>query len=226
MEFLTSFTQPTKWKHNRWLGAGVNDVGTWIGWLSRECVGLVTVLRVNLNIDGSPTVSQSHTHLPITIANFSFINLVSIFRCSSPPINPVYPTCVDPSDLLFLLSSHRLLRLPLFEKYYVRSHILTFKLSSLVTHIFLFVSPLWRGSWNDGSRRCKWCETTRVVTLCSEFTDHYTCSLVLKLVPGIVSGTKRDCTYTVHSCSLHNCTCSVVSLLQVWRTREENIGLH
>jgi len=30
--------------------------------------------------------------------------------------------------------------------------------------------------------------------LCRVFTTHYTCSLVLNLVTGIVSGTKRDCT--------------------------------
>jgi hypothetical protein len=30
------------------------------------------------------------THSPITLANISSINLVSIFRCSSPPYNPVY----------------------------------------------------------------------------------------------------------------------------------------
>ncbi len=34
------------------------------------------------------------------------------------------------------------------------------------------------------------------VQLCSEFTTHRTYSLVLNLVPGIVSGTKRDCTST------------------------------
>ncbi len=34
------------------------------------------------------------------------------------------------------------------------------------------------------------------VQLCSEFTLHYTYSLVLNLVPGILSGTKRDCTCT------------------------------
>jgi hypothetical protein len=36
------------------------------------------------------------------------INLVSIFRCSSPPINPVYVTRVDPSPLVFIsILSHR-----------------------------------------------------------------------------------------------------------------------
>jgi hypothetical protein len=40
-------------------------------------------------------------------ANLSSINLVSIFRCSSHPHNPVYVKCGDPSDLSFSLSSHR-----------------------------------------------------------------------------------------------------------------------
>ena len=39
---------------------------------------------------------------------------------------------------------------------------------------------------------------TRVLhtQLCSEFTTHWSFSLVIKFVPGIVSGTKRDCTWT------------------------------
>ena len=37
------------------------------------------------------------------------------------------------------------------------------------------------------------------VQLYSEFTTHYTYSLVLNLVPGIVTGTKRDCTCTVRT---------------------------
>jgi hypothetical protein len=48
-----------------------------------------------------------NTHSPITLANLSSISLVSIFRCSSPPINPVYTRLVDPSPLVFSLSSHR-----------------------------------------------------------------------------------------------------------------------
>jgi hypothetical protein len=35
------------------------------------------------------------------------INLVSIFRCSSSPSNPVYSRCVDSSALGFSLSTHR-----------------------------------------------------------------------------------------------------------------------
>jgi len=37
------------------------------------------------------------THSPITLTKFSFINLVYIFRCSSPPSNPVCARRVDPS---------------------------------------------------------------------------------------------------------------------------------
>ncbi len=46
-----------------------------------------------------------NTYSPITLGNISSINLVSIFRCSSSPNNPVYPRCVDFSDLVFSLSS-------------------------------------------------------------------------------------------------------------------------
>jgi hypothetical protein len=41
-------------------------------------------------------------HSPITLAN-----LVSIFRCSSPPRNPLCSRRVDPSVFVFSLSSHR-----------------------------------------------------------------------------------------------------------------------
>jgi hypothetical protein len=61
-----------------------------------------------VNLDGSPIVPPSHTH-PSHSQTFrlSSINLVSIFRCSSPPINPVYTRRVDPSALVLSLSSHR-----------------------------------------------------------------------------------------------------------------------
>jgi hypothetical protein len=39
--------------------------------------------------------------------NFSSINLVFIFRCSSSPRNPVYVKCVGPTDLDFSFSSYR-----------------------------------------------------------------------------------------------------------------------
>jgi hypothetical protein len=49
------------------------------------------------------------THSPFTLANLSSprLNLVSIFRFSSPPHNPVYVRRVDPSTLALSLSSHR-----------------------------------------------------------------------------------------------------------------------
>jgi hypothetical protein len=43
----------------------------------------------------------------ITLSNLSSINLVFIFRCSSPPKNPVYVRRVKPSTFVFSLSSHR-----------------------------------------------------------------------------------------------------------------------
>ncbi len=52
--------------------------------------------RVNLNLHGSPITSRTHQYSPITLGNISSINLVSVFRCSSPPINPVYTRRVDP----------------------------------------------------------------------------------------------------------------------------------
>jgi hypothetical protein len=48
-----------------------------------------------------------NTYSPITLANISSINLVSIFMCSSPSRNPVDVRRVDPLDLVFSLSSHR-----------------------------------------------------------------------------------------------------------------------
>jgi hypothetical protein len=42
-------------------------------------------LRINLNVDGSPIVSKSHTH-PSQSSSF---NLVFVFRCSSSTTNPV-----------------------------------------------------------------------------------------------------------------------------------------
>jgi hypothetical protein len=48
-----------------------------------------------------------NTYSPITLANFSSINLVFIFGCSSSPSNPVYARRVDSSSLVFSLSSHR-----------------------------------------------------------------------------------------------------------------------
>jgi hypothetical protein len=62
-------------------------------------------LRINLNIDGAPIASRSHTQP--SLSNLPPLNLVSIFRCSSPPRNPVYASRIDPSALAFSFSSHR-----------------------------------------------------------------------------------------------------------------------
>ena len=57
----------------------------------------------------SDTILITHTHHTPSLSNLSSLNLVSIFRCPSPPINPVYVrrVCVDSSVLAFCLSSHR-----------------------------------------------------------------------------------------------------------------------
>ncbi len=67
-------------------------------------LGKETVLRIKLNLDGVSITSKSHTH-PSHSQTFSFINLVSIFRRSSSPINPVYTRYVDSSPLDFTLSN-------------------------------------------------------------------------------------------------------------------------
>jgi hypothetical protein len=64
------------------------------------------VLRVNLNLDGSPITSRTHTH-PSHSQTSHLLNLDSIFRCSSSPNNPVYKRTVNSSDLVLSLSSHR-----------------------------------------------------------------------------------------------------------------------
>ena len=62
-------------------------------------------MRINLNIDGAPTPSRSHSLL--TLSNLSSFNIASIFRCPLPPRNPVYVRHLDPSVLAFSLSLHR-----------------------------------------------------------------------------------------------------------------------
>ena len=47
------------------------------------------------------------THSPLTFSNLSPLNLVSIFRCPSPPRNPVCVRSLDPSVLSFSLPLHR-----------------------------------------------------------------------------------------------------------------------
>jgi hypothetical protein len=52
-------------------------------------------------------IAKKNFTLPSPSTSPLVINLVSIFRCSSPPHNPVYTSRVDPSALGFSLSSHR-----------------------------------------------------------------------------------------------------------------------
>jgi hypothetical protein len=79
---------------------------------SAKCVNIlpkVTVasLRIILNIDGTPVVSRSHTHPSHSQTSRPLTSSLSlgvpvprvtqcIFRCSSPPRNPVYVRRVDP----------------------------------------------------------------------------------------------------------------------------------
>jgi hypothetical protein len=56
-----------------------------------------------VNIDGTPITSRTHTH-PSHSQNLVYF---SIFKCSSSPRNPAYARLVDSSVLVFSLSSHR-----------------------------------------------------------------------------------------------------------------------
>ncbi len=75
----------------------------------RHILDKTVVLRINLNIDDEPITSNLMmiTYSPITFSNLSPFNLVSIFRCSSPPHNPVYERHVDSPVLTCRLSFHR-----------------------------------------------------------------------------------------------------------------------
>jgi hypothetical protein len=71
-----------------------------------KLLGKAAVLRINLNLDGVPIPSKSHTH-PSHSQTFSFVNLVFIFRCYSSTTNPVYERRVNLLVLVCSLSSHR-----------------------------------------------------------------------------------------------------------------------
>jgi hypothetical protein len=47
------------------------------------------VLRLTINLDGSPITSKSHTH-PSHLQTSRLLTSSPIFRCSSSPSNPVY----------------------------------------------------------------------------------------------------------------------------------------
>jgi hypothetical protein len=57
-----------------------NSSLNWVG----HILAKATDLRINLNIDGAPIASRSHTHPSHSESNLSPLNLVSIFRCPDP----------------------------------------------------------------------------------------------------------------------------------------------
>ena len=81
---------------------------------STNILAKASALSVNLNLDGAPIASNSHTHPSHSqMANFSSINFVSIFRCSSSTTNPGYVRRVNSLVLVCSLSSHRHSYMPL-----------------------------------------------------------------------------------------------------------------
>jgi hypothetical protein len=69
---------------------------------------IVRIPRFNSSISTSLVVSCVSSRVPpISLANLSIVNLVSIFRCSSSTVNPVYPRRVTSLVLVCSLSSHR-----------------------------------------------------------------------------------------------------------------------
>jgi hypothetical protein len=63
-------------------------------------------LRINLNIDGSPITSRTHTHPSHSQTSRLLTSSLSQVRCSSSPTNPVYTRRVDSSTLVCSLPSH------------------------------------------------------------------------------------------------------------------------
>jgi hypothetical protein len=84
-------------------------------WLSKSRVGNImakaSALRVNLNLDGAPIASSSHTHP--SYSQTSHLLTLSVFRCSSSKTNPVYPRRVNSLLLVCSRSSHRHSYIPL-----------------------------------------------------------------------------------------------------------------
>jgi hypothetical protein len=64
-------------------------------------------LRINLNLDGAPITSKSHTHPSHSQTSCLLTSSLSIFRCSSSTTNPVYVRRVNSLVLVCSLSSHR-----------------------------------------------------------------------------------------------------------------------
>jgi hypothetical protein len=87
------------------------QLGLW-NMSSGHILAKAAALRINLNIGGTPIVSRSHTHP--SLSHLSSLKLVTFFRCSSPPFNPVYTRRVVPSVLAFSLSLHTLIGIVCF----------------------------------------------------------------------------------------------------------------
>ena len=67
-----------------------------------------TVLRINLNIDGDPIVSHTHTHSSHSLVNLDSYPLPSgILRYPIPPFHLVCVRLSPPLTLAFSLSLHR-----------------------------------------------------------------------------------------------------------------------
>ena len=60
-----------------------------------------TARCIKLNIDVTPISSRSYTHPSHSQTSEFPLNLVSIFRCPSPPHKPVYVSRLNPSFLAF-----------------------------------------------------------------------------------------------------------------------------
>ena len=65
-----------------------------------------SALRINLNLDGAPITSKSHTHPSHSQTSRSFTSSLSL-GCSSSTTNPVYARSVNSLILVCSLSSHR-----------------------------------------------------------------------------------------------------------------------
>ena len=86
-------------------------------------------LRITINLDGTPITSKSHTHPSYSLC--SRLYLVSIFRCSSPRNNPVYPRYVNSSAFLFLVFHRKRLKKKTVRKSSNKQHE---EVSLTVTH--------------------------------------------------------------------------------------------
>jgi hypothetical protein len=86
------------------------------------------------------------TYSPIVFANFSFISLVSIFRCSSSTTNPVSVRRVDSSFLVLSLSSHLIIN---NNPVYPRRLDFSSLVFSLLSHRHSYISLLFTSRFID-----------------------------------------------------------------------------